>query len=396
MKKIQWMIYDFGNSAYALIVMTLFYPIYFTEFLFPSSDATSIWGASVASSIFFIGILSPVIGMVLDRSGKRVLGFRILALCAIIGTFLLSIAVSNPYLAAGIFVVTNIFFGLSLFSYDALVIDAVEDVKEATTLSGAGWALGYVGGPLCLGIALIYLGKMAPISEEEFRFVFAMTSLFFLIFAMPMLLGKISVLSEKTDDSIVPNPIALIRNWKEHRKVFSFLIAIYFVSDALITIVYFVSIYAKNSLNLSLEDIVFFMFYVQAVAIPATYLISRWANQNREIKALTFCTAVWAIIVVALYFVTTNLHFYIVGAATGLVVGTTPALARGYLAKIIPMELRSEFFGFNVTMGRLASLIGPIIFTIAASAYNMKVALLTVLPFLLIGLILLMRLEETD
>jgi MFS-type transporter involved in bile tolerance (Atg22 family) len=52
-------------------------------------------------------------------------------------------------------------------------------------------------------------------------------------------------------------------------------------------------------------------------------------------------------------------QYYVIASLTGLVIGSTPALSRGYLSKIIPPEKRAELFGFNALASRIAALIGP-------------------------------------
>ena len=48
-----------------------------------------------------------------------------------------------------------------------------------------------------------------------------------------------------------------------------------------------------------------------------------------------------------MYFNTNYNAYFTSPLLTGLVVGSTPAIARGFLGKIVPMDKRAELFGFN-------------------------------------------------
>ncbi|CAN0054729.1 unnamed protein product [Chrysoparadoxa australica] len=372
--------------------MTLFYSIYFTEYVDTSGSATSLYGASVALSILMIGLLAPFVGTRMDLSGQRIKYLRIFAIGSVLGTVLLgAVGLASPLAVSAVFVFTNTAFGLSVFAYDSLVIDFSSSRKSYTKLSGLGWALGYIGGPMCRILALIILGKEAPATVGDFQIIFIITGIFFAVFAAPLVLLKNSTPTASIKKA--HSPFVTLWRWKENREAFLFLGAVYLFSDALVTIIYFVALYGREVLHLELKSIIFFMVYLQIVAVPATVIITRWANQDREISTLIFCICMWAALVFGLYFATSLIHFYVIGALTGLVVGSTPAIARGYLAKIIPSDMRSEFFGFNAVAGRLASLVGPIIFTVTAAYYGMRIAVLTVLPFLLGAMLLLVYLK---
>ncbi|GAI81301.1 unnamed protein product, partial [marine sediment metagenome] len=101
---------------------------------------------------------------------------------------------------------------------------------------------------------------------------------------------------------------------------------------------------------------------------------------------------IWIVIIFLMFFFSSYRSFVYISALTGIVVGSTPAIARGFLGSIIPVEKRAELFGFNTFASRIATLIGPILFGITSSLWNMKIALFTVVPFFAVGVILLVYL----
>ena len=115
---------------------------------------------------------------------------------------------------------------------------------------------------------------------------------------------------------------------------------------------------------------------------------------------LVVCTGLWIMLAISIFFATSYWFFMVISGFTGLVIGSTPAIARGYLGKRIPVQKRAEFFGFNTFVGRIAALFGPLIFGVVSStAVGMRGAVLSIVPFFLVGfvfLVLLLRKESYE
>jgi len=396
-KEWSWAMYDFGNSAYALIVMTIFFPLFFAKYIVPGRLTAAFWGGSVALSIFLVGLIAPLLGAFTDREAKRKSYFILFSIIAIIGTMLLPLAAHIPsYLGILIFVIVNAAFGISLSLYDSFIVVVPQKNKVSTTLSGIGWAIGYIGGPLCLLIAWFLMGRKLPFDLSDYSTLFIITGLFF--FSVSILPYR--YLPKDSEEPTVNASLSSFRTvwktlfyWRDMKYVFVFLFAMYFIMDGLTTVVYFVSLFAKVSLEFSIEQIVVLLLTVQFVGIFATVFMCWIAEKLGEIKLLIFCSIIWIVIIFLIFFYSSYKSFLYISALTGIVIGSTPAIARGFLAKIIPTEKRAELFGFNTLASRIATLIGPLVFGIAASLWNMRIALLTVLPFFVVGVILLFYLR---
>ncbi len=397
-KEWSWAMYDFGNSAYALIVMTIFFPLFFAEYVVHGKLTAALWGLSVAISILLVGLISPLLGAFTDREAKRKSYFVLFSIMAIIGTMVLSLTASVPSLfGIAIFVLVNSVFGISLSLYDSFITVVPQDKNVSTTLSGIGWAIGYIGGPLCLLIAWFLMGRKLPVDIWDYRTLFLVTGLFFFAFSIwPYCsLPKDEITSGPTVNaglSAFRTVWKTLRSWRDMKHIFVFLFAMYFIMDGLTTVVYFVSLFAKVNLGFSIKQIVVLLLIVQGVGIFATAIICWLAQRFGEIKFLIFCSMIWIVIIFLMFFFSSYRSFVYISALTGIVVGSTPAIARGFLGSIIPVEKRAELFGFNTFASRIATLIGPIIFGIVSSLWNMKIALFTVVPFFAVGVILLVYL----
>lgn len=394
-----WAFYDFGNSAYALIVMTLFFPLFFAEYIAPGKFTAALWGASVAISVLLVGLIAPILGAFTDKEAKRKSYFVFFSIIAIVGTMVLPFTAHAPmYLGILIFILVNSSFGISLSLYDSFITAIRQKMSVSTTLSGIGWAIGYIGGPLCLLIAWLLLGRELPVNLSDYKTLFLVTGLFFFGFSLwpYRSLPKDTIDSSPTVNAgmgALRTVWQTLRLWRKAKHIFVFLIAMYCIMDGLTTMVYFVSLFAKVNLGFTTSQIVVLLVIVQVVGIFATAMMAWLAEKFGEIKFLILCSILWIVIILLIFFSSGYSSFRIIAYLTGIVIGSTPAIARGFLGKIIPVEKRAEFFGFNTLAGRMATLIGPLIFGIVSSLLNMKIAVLTVIPFFIVGAILLVYLN---
>jgi UMF1 family MFS transporter len=80
-------------------------------------------------------------------------------------------------------------------------------------------------------------------------------------------------------------------------------------------------------------------------------------------------------------------------AALGM--GSTQAVGRSFMAQITPPSRESEFFGFYVLSGKFASMFGPLVFGfVSAASGSQRLAVLSLLPFFLVGLALMAAVDE--
>ena len=55
-----WYLYDFGNSAYAAVVVLAVYSAYFKGAVVGGAEGTRLWGISVGIAMLVSAIISPV------------------------------------------------------------------------------------------------------------------------------------------------------------------------------------------------------------------------------------------------------------------------------------------------------------------------------------------------
>ena len=66
-----WYMYDFGNSAYAAIVLLAIYSAYFKDGVVGGAEGSRLWGVSVGIAMLVVAIISPILGTIADFSASK-------------------------------------------------------------------------------------------------------------------------------------------------------------------------------------------------------------------------------------------------------------------------------------------------------------------------------------
>jgi MFS transporter, UMF1 family len=395
-----WILYDVGNSAFVLVINSLAYSVYFRDFVFQGGPGADLaWGVVVSLSLILSGLIGPFIGAAADRPLQRLRVFRLTAGSAIVLTFTLALVRPGDRLAGiGFFLVGNAVYNISIAIYDSYLA-IIADVKRRNLISGLGWGFGYLGGIACLAVAYPFLREANQNADAfGYRMSFVITAIFFLVFSLPSLLW---LPRGQAGEGYHWKPVwsqvlNTIKGWRAHREFAKLLLAFYFVIDAITTLVYFTSIYATTSLKLSITEIMGLLLGTQLIAVPATIVFSSLANRLGLKTVFIGSLGVWMINVGFLASATTKGMLATVMILTGLVIGTTQAVGRSWLAALAEKTAVSELFGFSAIATRVSSVLGPIMFgAVAYLTGNQRWAVWSLLLFLVIGSVLAINVRSS-
>src|SRR5829696_7946822 len=168
-----WAMFDFANSSYTTVIVTVAFSVYFTRMVAPEGRGDFLWGLGIAISNLIVLSLSPIVGAIADDSGRKKLFLLVTYLTCVIGTALLWF-VKPGQVGLGLVLLVISFLG---FSFGENLAGAF-----LPEISRLGWGLGYFGGLGCLLLVQPLLaGDFAESNLPNLRLAWLVTAAFFLL-----------------------------------------------------------------------------------------------------------------------------------------------------------------------------------------------------------------------
>jgi UMF1 family MFS transporter len=167
-----WAFYDWGNSAFSLLVVTVFVPLMLGSFWndgAPSPVTTFRLGVGNGIASAVVVLLAPLLGAMTDRAGRRkpwLAAFTGLGVLATAG--LAAVGPGGWMLALLCFVLGSIGFFAANSLYDALLID-VAPAPAWERVSALGYALGYLGSALLFLLSIAMLARPGALRPGQPR-----------------------------------------------------------------------------------------------------------------------------------------------------------------------------------------------------------------------------------
>lgn len=399
---VSWAMFDFANTAFSVIIVTVIYSKYFTNVV--AGGQKWIWGLLVSISMIIAAILSPALGAIADLSRNRKRFLLFFTLISVICTALMYFVYEGDILyGALLFILANIGFEAGLVFYDAFLPNLTEK-KNFGRVSGYGYAAGYLGALIVLLIALSIIPDVSsPIYYDRIRLTFLVASAFFMVFSIPLFLFlsepkikspiKKSLIKEGLKKSFNTFKVLFIE--KKFPSISKFLISFFLYNDAIITIIVFASIFASNVLHMEYLEIIIFFVIIQSTAILGSFLFGILSDHIGPKKTITITLVIWLFVVVGASLVENAGQFYLIGLLAGLAIGSSQSCSRSLMASLIPKSNEAEYFGFyDGLFGKSSAVIGPLFYGIVADISGERIATLGLGLFFIAGLIILQGVKD--
>ncbi len=404
-----WMMYDWGSSAYSIIITTAIFPIYYKATAENAgvnpADATAYLGYTISISTFILALLGPILGTIADFKGMKQKFFNFFFWIGTISTASLLLVPSASWLLLLIvYTITSLGFrGANVF-YDAYIVD-VTDNERMDEVSAKGFALGYIGSviPFIFCIALITLSQleMIPLSvTNASRIAFLITAVWWVLFSIPMFKHvKQKHWVEREPRIIYTSFKRLGDTFKEIRKyraIFLFLVSYFFYIDGVGTIISMSTAYGTD-LGLGSTELIIALLAVQIVAAPFALLFGKLANKFGAKKLIYVGIIIYMVVCVYAMFLETIVDFWILAMLVASAQGGIQALSRSYFAQMVPKEKSNEFFGFYNIFGRFAAVTGPFLVGITTQLTgSTSFGVFSLVILFAIGLVVLFFVPKTE
>jgi len=412
-----WYLYDFGNSAYAAVVLLAVYSAYFQGSVVGGAEGSRLWGIAVGIAMLTVAITAPVLGTIADFSGakKRFL----LVYTGLAVTFcglLFFVQKGDRFMGMLFFILAEIGYRSAQVFYNSLLPDIAHQ-EEMARVSGNGWAVGSLGGIICLLLVLVPI-VITDSSTLVVRLSLVFTAVYFAVSTIPTFLW----LKERAEPQRLPageNYLSLavkrlketLRAVRSFREFVKFMIAFLVYNDGILMVLDFGAILGAVLYGMEQQELIIFMIIVQVTSVAGAYLFGLLASDFGGKRSLVVSLLLMIVPTIWLYFSHSKLEFYVIGGLAGFALTGVQSVSRTVVGMFSPAGRSAEFYGFFAVAGRTSSFIGPTIFGLLAEwatrqfelggrsamvAEDMghRVALFSIVVFLVAGLVLLLAVNE--
>jgi MFS transporter, UMF1 family len=423
-----WKMYDWANSAFSTVIVGALYGPYVTEItqrvvgengvvvhLGPmgSITAKSFFPTSVSVAVFLQVFLLPILGSVADYSNLKKKMMAVFCYVGVAATCLMFFVTQQIYWMGGLlFIIANLGFGAAVVFYNSFLNDiTTEDQRDK--VSSRGFAYGYLGGGLLLGLSFVLVNSAARFGLDTLmavRLSLLAAGIWwggFALFSFARLKSRAPEKSLPRGKSYLTIGFAeLGRTFKELarlRHTLRYLIAYLFYNDGIQTVISMSSVLLAQELFIArgLETDQSFLLgiflMVQFVAIFGALIFERLAYLITTKRAILVSLVLWCGVVIYVYgFLKNTTDAWAMAAVIAIVLGGSQALSRSLFSRMIPKGREASFFGLYEVSERGTSWMGPLLFgAVVAATNSYRQALLSLIILFVVGTIIL-YLTDTD
>ncbi len=401
-----WILYDVGNSAFTLLVSTLF-PIYFNAIAdsagISSVDYLAYWGYATSIVTAIVALLGPILGSVTDTKGFKKPIFIISLMIGVIGCVILGFT-GNWLLFLILFVIAKVGYSSSLVFYDSMIHD-VTTPERMDDVSSKGYAWGYIGScvPFIIGLVFVLCADKIGISQMTgLAIAFIVTALWWFGCTVPLLKNYKQLYFVEAPKHVIKESFGrlghTLAGLKNDKKVLLFLLAFFCYIDGVYTIIDMATAYG-TALGLDTTGLLLALLVTQFVAFPFALLFGYLSHRYPASRLIPICIAAYTGIAIFAFFLDSQLKFWILAVVVGMFQGGIQALSRSHFAKIIPAEKSGEYFGLYDICGKGASFFGTMLISVMSQLTgNVNIGIVSLAILFVIGMILFVqscRVKET-
>lgn len=411
---LSWAFYDFANTIFSSNINTVFFPFYMDEVLGTNEvmeqvASTFISYANAIASIFLV-MFSPLFGVWIDNTGYKKRFIVWFASISILFTFMMGVfaGIETTTIFSGVplslflvvisFVIAKFFFNSSLVFYDSMMSD-LGTKKEMPLISGFGVAVGYLG--TIFGL-LVYL----YVGDSGYHRAFIPTAILYLLFSLPLFFinkdNPIPKAQRRTTRFFdgYKEIIQTFKDMKKHKAIFTFMIAYFFLNDAIATTIAMMAVYATVIVGFTSGQFIILYLVSTISTIIGSFAFGYITRAIGSKKAISLVASIMIIALVFAVFATQQWMFWIAGSMFGISLGSMWVTSRTFIIELSPDDKRGQFFGLFAFSGKVSAIIGPAVYgtvTLLLKDYGdiaSRVAFSTLIIMTIIGLIIHLQVKE--
>ena len=401
-----WTMYDWANSVYPLVITSAIFPIFYEKstdenvvFFGKEFVNTELYSYVISFSYILVAFLSPLLSGIADYSGTKKSYMRFF--CYLGALSCMSLYFFNAdYLEWSMLSIlfASIGFSGSLVFYNAYLPE-IATPRLHDRVSAVGYARGYIGASLLLIICLVLMmvfGYPAKLS-------FALTGLWWLLFSQITFRGLPSnVYHRKVEGNRFTEGFKELQKvWEQVKQLIPlkrYLSSFFLYNMGVQTVMIMAVFFGTKEIAWASEKemqtgLIISILLIQFIAVAGAHLMASLSYKFGNIKTLGLVVLLWVFICISAYlFVREPIHFYIIAAVIGLVMGGIQSLSRSTYSKMLPeTQDHASFFSFYDVLEKLGIVIGTFSFGFIESFFSIRESVLALIVFFILGFLMLLR-----
>ena len=403
-----WAMYDWANSVYNLVITTTFFPAYYAAitglknfpdgiyFLGRHFVNTELKDYVLAFGFLIVAVMSPILSSMADYKGNKKNFMRFFCYMGAASCCMMFFFDKN-HVTLGLmcFMFAGIgFYGSQVFYNSYLPEIAAE--ADQDRVSAKGYTFGYIGSVLMqmIGFALVIL---MPDNPLPLKITFLLVGVWWVSFAQITFnrLPISSITERKAKHHVLVNgfkELKIVWNQLKHMPVLKrYLTAFFFYSMGVQTVMLVAIDFGIKELKLADQKLIITAVIIQLVAIVGAIGMSKLSARFGNINVLIFTVLLWIGVCITGYFISTEIHFYIIASLVGLVMGGIQSLSRSTYSKFMPeTKDTASFFSFYDVTEKLAIVIGLFTFGFIEGISSIRQSILSLVVFFVLGFVWLL------
>jgi len=421
-----WAFYDWANSVYPLVISSAIFPIFYEALYSDRSHYLHVFGLEIkntalisfvtAAAFLVVACMSPLLSGIADYVGNKKQFMRFFCYLGALSCVGLNwFSLENIYIGLAFYFLGLIGFWGSLVFYNSYLPD-IAFPEQQDKISAKGYSLGYIGSVILLiiNLAMVMKPQLFNISGTEgeaamkaMRYSFMMVGIWWIVFSQYtyFYLPKGNHNHQKVSKDVIFNGFKELKKvWKllEDNTILKQYLSGFFVYSMAVQTVMLIATYFGvqeiqwESKAQGTTGLIICILLIQLVAIVGAVLTSRASAKFGNIPTLITINCFWIVLCVMAYFITLPIHFYIMAALVGLVMGGIQALSRSTYSKLLPeTEDTASFFSFFDVAEKIGIVFGMCVYGIIDQITGSpRLAIVFLAVFFIIGVILLRRIPK--
>jgi UMF1 family MFS transporter len=396
---LSWALYDFANTIFSFAIVSYAMSLWAIRSL--GEAGGQFWFTfAVSASVLINAVVSPVLGAMSDRTGRRKPYLGVFTALTIVPT--LAIGFVNIGIGLLVFGIANFGYQAALIYYDAL-LPAVARPETRGRLSGVGVALGYLG----TIVSGLLFKLTTDANGDSTAASFLLVGSLFTVFAAPIFLR----VHERSPRGEPFRMTDAVRSWSQLRATIGhaqetpgllrFIVGRFFYSDPVNTAIVVMSAFATQAIGFTSAEALNILLLLTVVAVLASFGWGWLTDRIGPRRTLLWVLVSWTAGLLLLGLVLDKIPFLLAGAVLGSGLGGVAVTDRLLLLRLARPEQVGEMLGLYGLAGKFSAVIGPIAYgsivglllePLGKAAY--QIAILSLLVLMVIGFLIVRKVPD--